>query len=81
MHWFCKPNDAHRTHHLHLIPFESVLWKERILFRNILRTNKEASKEYQKLKQKLVIEFANDREQYTDMKWLFIKNALEINNC
>lgn len=27
MHWFCKPSDAFRTHHLHLIPYESQLWK------------------------------------------------------
>jgi GrpB-like predicted nucleotidyltransferase (UPF0157 family) len=20
MHWFCKPDPAHRTHHLHLVP-------------------------------------------------------------
>ena len=37
MHWFCKPSDAFRTHHLHLIPFESPLWQERIQFREVLR--------------------------------------------
>ena len=35
MHWFCKPSEVRRTHHLHLITFESALWKERILFRDI----------------------------------------------
>jgi hypothetical protein len=31
MHWFRKPSYAFRTHHLHLITFESPLWNERIL--------------------------------------------------
>ena len=39
MHWFCKPSDALRTHHLHLIPFESTLWNERIQFRELLRSD------------------------------------------
>jgi len=26
MHWFCKPSFTIRTHHLHLVPFESPLW-------------------------------------------------------
>src|SRR5215467_7554448 len=30
MHWFCKPSPAFRTHHLHLVPFGSPLWNERL---------------------------------------------------
>src|SRR5690349_14604269 len=30
MHWFCKPSPDHRTHHLHLVPFGSPLWRERL---------------------------------------------------
>jgi GrpB-like predicted nucleotidyltransferase (UPF0157 family) len=37
MHWFCKPSDLERTHHLHLIPIGSELWQERLAFRNHLR--------------------------------------------
>jgi len=81
MHWFCKPSDAHRTHHLHLIPFESALWKERILFRNILRTNKTVANEYQILKQDLAVRYVNDRELYTQNKWPFIKAVLAHGNC
>jgi GrpB-like predicted nucleotidyltransferase (UPF0157 family) len=25
MHWFCKPGEFERTHHLHLVPFDSGL--------------------------------------------------------
>ena len=34
MHWFCKPSDHERTHHLHLVPFHSQLWRERLAFRD-----------------------------------------------
>jgi GrpB protein len=27
MHWFCKPSPSKRTHHLHLVPFGSLLWR------------------------------------------------------
>ena len=40
MHWFCKPSDFERTHHLHLIPFGSRLWRERLAFRDILRMDR-----------------------------------------
>jgi len=81
MHWFCKPSEAHRTHHLHLVPFESPLWKERLLFRDILRSSKSLAKEYQELKQTLAIEHANDRELYTEKKSPFIQKVITNAHC
>ena len=81
MHWFCKPSEVRRTHHLHLITFESALWKERILFRDILRSSKTVANEYQALKQDLAARHANDRELYTQNKWPFIKSVLAQGNC
>jgi GrpB-like predicted nucleotidyltransferase (UPF0157 family) len=82
MHWFCKPSDAFRTHHLHLIPFESPLWYERIKFRDLLRSNPEIANEYSALKQELAARYKEDREIYTDKKWPFIQYVLECaNNC
>src|SRR5699024_2386077 len=49
MHWFCKPSAAHRTHHLHLIPFNSRLWNERIRFRDTLRRDQSVATEYKAL--------------------------------
>lgn len=77
MHWFCKPSEEHRTHHLHLVPFNSPLWHERIRFRDLLRANKELAAEYGSLKRHLVAQYATDREIYTDKKWPFIKKILE----
>ncbi|MBQ0713036.1 MAG: GrpB family protein [Porticoccus sp.] len=76
MHWFCKPSPEFRTHHLHLVPYESELWKERIKFRDILRNNPQVAENYQQLKKSLAVEFHSDREAYTNNKWPFIKKVL-----
>ncbi len=76
MHWFCKPSDAFRTHHLHLIPYESQLWMERIQFRDLLRSNRVVASAYVALKKELAVCYKEDREAYTDGKWPFIQEAL-----
>ena len=76
MHWFCKPSPAHRTHHLHLVPRGSVLWAQRIAFRDALRNSAELAAEYQTLKQRLAHEHAQDREAYTEAKSPFIQSVL-----
>lgn len=77
MHWFCKPSNEYRTHHLHLIPYQSPLWLERIKFRDILRSNPDIAKEYCELKIRLSTVYKNDREHYTNEKWPFIKQVLD----
>jgi len=77
MHWFCKPAPELRTHHLHLVPFESQLWVERIRFREILRMNRTVANEYAQIKLSLASKYATDREAYTLHKWPFIKSVLE----
>jgi GrpB-like predicted nucleotidyltransferase (UPF0157 family) len=76
MHWFCKPSFAKRTHHLHLIPFGSPLWSERLRFRDLLRGDARLAAEYASLKLELARKFEFDREGYTDAKWPFIAKAL-----
>jgi GrpB-like predicted nucleotidyltransferase (UPF0157 family) len=76
MHWFCKPSPEFRTHHLHLIPYESNLWEERIKFRNILRADSQIANEYVKLKKELIYLYKEDRETYTEKKWHFVQSAL-----
>ena len=77
MHWFCKPSDAFRTHHLHLIPFQSPLWKERIRFRNLLRSDNTIASQYETLKRDLAAKYKEDRELYTEKKASFIRQALQ----
>lgn len=80
MHWFCKPSDVFRTHHLHLIPYESQLWQERIQFRDLLRSNQKIASEYAALKQSLATRYQYEREAYTQAKWPFIQQALAMAN-
>lgn len=76
MHWFCKPSPEIRTHHLHLVPFESNLWNERIKFRDILRKEALMADEYVLLKKSLAAKYKDDREAYTKEKSFFIKQIL-----
>lgn len=76
-HWFCKPSPAFRTHHLHLVPFGSKSWKERIVFRDYLRRNFTTAEEYADLKQRLAKQYKYDREGYTEAKGPFIQRILK----
>lgn len=72
-HWFCKPSDEYRTHHLHMIPTTHPEFKARLAFRDYLRSHEKTKSDYENLKQKLAEEFKNDREAYTEAKAQFIK--------
>jgi len=76
MHWFCKPSFEFRSHHLHLVPYRSHLWNERIAFRDVLRADPGVAAEYDALKRDLARRFEHDREAYTDAKWPFIERVL-----
>ena len=76
MHWFCKPSPTRRTHHLHLVPRESVLWAERLAFREALRQDESLSNEYAVLKRRLAKQYEYDREAYTEAKAPFILAVL-----
>lgn len=76
IHWFCKPSPAFRTHHLHLVPFDSQLWSEHLAFRDRLRSDHELAAEYAGLKRRLAGKFKFDREAYTDAKAPFVRRVL-----
>ena len=77
MHWFCKPSAAHRTHHLHLVPYKSPLWNDRIRFRDTLRQDLSVAAEYVRLKVNLGAKYRNDREAYPEGKTEFVNNLLQ----
>lgn len=77
MHWFCKPSPDIRTHHLHLVPYDSVLWRERIAFRERLKNDLDAFEQYKNLKVQLARDVGDDRELYTQRKTPFIMRVLE----
>ena len=76
MHWFCKPSDTHRTHHLHIIPHGSSLWRARLGFRDALRADSALAAEYARLKLRLAKQYRYDREAYTDAKTGFVQRVL-----
>ncbi|ALO44919.1 GrpB family protein [Pseudohongiella spirulinae] len=78
MHWFCKPTPEYRTHHLHLVPYDSPLWRERIKFRDILRNNAKVAEKYEQLKVSLARDLTDDRESYTEP---FIESVLREFGC
>lgn len=76
-HWFCKPSFELRTHHVHLVPFDSAHWQARLRFRDILRSDPAIAAEYAALKLDLAKTFEFDREAYTEGKGPFINRVLE----
>ena len=78
MHWLCKPSAAHRTHHLHLVPYGSRLWQERLAFRDRLRGDGALAAEYRALKAALARRHRTDREAYTDAKGPFVARVLAL---
>jgi GrpB-like predicted nucleotidyltransferase (UPF0157 family) len=76
MHWLCKPSPELRTHHLHLIPFNSELWLERLAFRDLLTANHALANDYAALKLRLAESHRQDRDGYTEAKGPFIQKVL-----
>lgn len=76
-HWLCKPSDEVRTHHLHLVPFGSALWHDRLRFRDRLRSDAHVAAEYAALKLELAKRYEFDREGYTDAKEPFVRRILD----
>lgn len=76
MHWFCRPDPARRTHHLHLVPTGSQWYRAELAFRDHLIAHPEDATAYTCLKLDLAKRFANDREAYTDGKTDFILEVL-----
>lgn len=76
MHWLCKPSPELRTHHVHLIPVSSPVFRDRLRFRNALRDDPGLRARYAALKRQLARTCAGDREAYTAGKAPFIAEVL-----
>lgn len=76
MHWFCKPDPARRTHHLHLVPVDAPRYRAELTFRNRLRADPRLLTDYAALKRDLAERHRDDREAYTNAKGAFIRAAL-----
>jgi GrpB-like predicted nucleotidyltransferase (UPF0157 family) len=77
-HWFCKPSPASRTHHLHLVPLDSLKWRATLAFRDYLRAHPLVAAEYEGLKRQLAKAHRTDREAYTAAKHPFIARIVSV---
>lgn len=77
MHWFCKPDPARRTHHLHLVPVDSPRYRDELAFRDLLRTDRRLAADYVALKRRLAECHRDNREAYTQAKGAFIRTTLD----
>jgi GrpB-like predicted nucleotidyltransferase (UPF0157 family) len=76
MHWFCKPDPARRTHHLHLVPAGSQRYCDELDFRDRLRGDAQVAGRYASLKRQLAERYPDDREAYTEAKSAFVLSIL-----
>lgn len=90
--WRANPNKWHyffvkglplaggsgRTHHIHTVEKNHEFFREKILFRDYLRSKPEAAREYEALKDQLSIKFPDDREAYTEGKTAFVGFILRL---
>ena len=64
------------THHIHVVIFDSVSWRNYINFRDYLNTHIDEALAYSSLKEKLAKEYENDRKTYTALKGEFVNDIL-----
>ena len=57
-----------RTHHIHIVKWNGIEWKNYIHFRDYLNANENVALCYQKLKEELESKYADNRELYTKGK-------------
>ena len=75
--YFRKDNaDGMRTHQIHLVEIESDWWVRHLVFRDYLRTHRDASEAYERLKRELAAQPFETTNDYAEAKTEFI-TALE----
>ena len=65
-----------RTHHIHIVKWNGIEWKNYIHFRDYLNANENVALCYQKLKEELESKYADDRVAYTNGKQDMIDTIL-----
>ena len=66
-----------RSHHIHVVLYDSDEWNNYINFRGYLNSNSEAAGEYEAVKIRLAEQYPDDRIAYTDGKQEVIDKLLE----
>src|SRR3989338_2311288 len=75
---FVKGHEENRTHHLNLVQINNQTgWHDPILFREYIKNNLSAQKEYAALKIKLAEQFLENRKAYSNEKQSFTKDIIQ----
>ena len=75
-HHFSKPSAETAEYGLHLTEPGSSLWRERLAFRDALRTDPDLAAEYEAIKLQLAREHPDDIAAYTGRKRAFVARVL-----
>ena len=73
---FVMGNDEIRTHHIHVVKWKGKEWNNYINFRDYLNEHSEKAMLYDAYKQKLAMQFSDDRKSYTAGKEGIIQQLL-----
>ncbi len=65
-----------RTHHIHIVEYDSWTYWRHILFRDYLLAHPETAQHYEQLKRKMALKFKTDRDAYTNSKTAFIESIV-----
>lgn len=76
--YFVKSSSHGLRIHLHGVEIGSRIWKEHLLFRDLLRSDTDLRGRYQDLKLALAVKHAEDKSAYTAAKSPFIEAVLRI---
>lgn len=65
--------------HIHVVVFDSKVWKNYIVFRDFLRNNKETAKRYELLKTELAAKYKDDIQLLNkNLSKKFLKNKVNL---
>jgi GrpB-like predicted nucleotidyltransferase (UPF0157 family) len=73
--WLMRWAEGRRTHHLHVVVHDGPVWRERLCFRDALRSNAVLAARYVEIKSDAAMKYPMDREAYTDAKTEFIRSV------
>jgi GrpB-like predicted nucleotidyltransferase (UPF0157 family) len=67
-----------RAFHVHLVEEGGPLWRDYVAFRDYLRADAEAARQFADLKRVLAVRFSRDREAYMNAKSLHVQEIIRL---
>jgi GrpB-like predicted nucleotidyltransferase (UPF0157 family) len=77
-HFFDQGREQELTHYLHVLPIHEPAWSNYLLFRDYLAAHPRDRDRYQRLKEDLAAQHAENRAAYTAAKAAFVQEILVV---